>query len=335
MCRQRRGHAGVVHDQGGVRADRRPSVSSAIRASSHGVTAGPRCRPPRRRRSLARRRRGRRHRGVPLRRAPARTPDAAPQPEPEMRGRRSAAAPATSGGHGRRRDPRRTGRRTRARSACPTDDDRHAPRLEVLERGRHVEDRLRAGADTAIAVRPSSSRSDEMSKRCGPAPGPVQGAAMDAADAARREDADAGRDARRSSWPTPSSPPNRPRRARPPGSGARPSGRSRPGAVASASRASASSPTSSRPSRIATVAGTAPAVSRTAASDASATSRFCGYGKPWLISVDSSATTGRPSARAAATSGATTIRSATAGRDGHTGSLAARLPCRACRRADR
>ena len=85
------------------------------------------------------------------------------------------------------------------------------------------------------------------------------------------------------------------------------------GAVASASRAASSSPISSRPSRIATVAGTAPGVSRTAASDADATSRFCGYGKPWLISVDSSATTGRPSASAAATSGATTRRSATEG----------------------
>ena len=85
------------------------------------------------------------------------------------------------------------------------------------------------------------------------------------------------------------------------------------GAVANASSDSASSPTSSRPSRIATVAGTAPSVSRTAASDASATSRFCGYGKPWLMSVDSSATTGRPSARAEATSAATTIRSETTG----------------------
>ena len=47
------------------------------------------------------------------------------------------------------------------------------------------------------------------------------------------------------------------------------------GAVASASSHWSSSPTSSRPSRIATVAGTAPAA-RTAASEAAATSRFCG-----------------------------------------------------------
>ena len=59
-----------------------------------------------------------------------------------------------------------------------------------------------------------------------------------------------------------------------------------------------SSPTRNRPSRIAIVAGTAPP-SRTAASDARATSRFCGYGRPWLMSVDSSATIGRRSASAA------------------------------------
>ena len=47
------------------------------------------------------------------------------------------------------------------------------------------------------------------------------------------------------------------------------------GAVASASRSSAPSPTSSRPSFIATVAGTAPEP-RTAASEAVATSTFCG-----------------------------------------------------------
>ncbi len=47
------------------------------------------------------------------------------------------------------------------------------------------------------------------------------------------------------------------------------------GAVARASRAASSRPTSSRPPWTATVAGTAPAA-RTAASEAFATSRFCG-----------------------------------------------------------
>src|SRR6476659_3806663 len=74
------------------------------------------------------------------------------------------------------------------------------------------------------------------------------------------------------------------------------------GAVARAVRAASSRPTSSRPALIATVAGNAPAA-RTAASDALATSMFCGYGRPWLIRVYSRATTGRPSAMAAETSG--------------------------------
>ena len=51
------------------------------------------------------------------------------------------------------------------------------------------------------------------------------------------------------------------------------------GAVASVSRSASASPTSSRPSWIATVAGTAPAA-RTAASDARATARFAGYWQP-------------------------------------------------------
>ena len=80
------------------------------------------------------------------------------------------------------------------------------------------------------------------------------------------------------------------------------------GAVARAISAASSRPTSNRPAWTATVAGTAPDA-RTAASDAVATARFCGYGRPWLMSVDSSATTGRRSARAAATSGWMSSRS--------------------------
>ncbi len=80
------------------------------------------------------------------------------------------------------------------------------------------------------------------------------------------------------------------------------------GAVASASSSSAVSPTRSRPPLRATVAGTAPEA-RTAASDAVATSTFCGYGRPWLMSVDSRATTGMPSRSASATSGAMDRRS--------------------------
>ena len=146
---------------------------------------------------------------------------------------------------------------------------------------------------TAIGVRPSSSRSDEMSKVaavCGGAAGrspaappsaprwtppipPVAKTAMPAACAAIivAETVVAAQ-------PPPASAAARLGRA---------ALRTEPaGAVARASRAASSRPTSNRPPWTATVAGTAPAA-RTAASEAVATSRFCGYGRPWLISVDS------------------------------------------------
>ena len=74
-----------------------PSVSSATRPSSHGVSAGPRCPPPRPRGSPARPRRGpRRGRGP---RAPAPGRRAGSTPPSPGRGARptSAAAAATSG----------------------------------------------------------------------------------------------------------------------------------------------------------------------------------------------------------------------------------------------
>ena len=72
----------------------------------------------------------------------------------------------------------------------------------------------------------------------------------------------------------------------------------------SATRVSSSSesPMRTLPSRIAMVAGTAPC-RRTVASTSRATRRFSGRGRPWLMMVDSRATTGRPDCRAAATSG--------------------------------
>ena len=88
------------------------------------------------------------------------------------------------------------------------------------------------------------------------------------------------------------------------------------------------SPTMSRPSLSATVAGTAPEA-RTAASDAVATSTFCGYGSPWLMRVDSRATTGRPSRSASATSGAMARRSAGIMRGGYVGWAARRTARRA------
>ena len=66
----------------------------------------------------------------------------------------------------------------------------------------------------------------------------------------------------------------------------------------------ADNPALRRPPRTAMVAGTAPQA-RMAASTRSAVSTFCGYGMPWEMMVLSNATTGLPTASAAATSGAT------------------------------
>ncbi len=157
---------------------------------------------------------------------------------------------------------------------------------------------------TAIGVRPSSSRSDEMSKvgfgppsapRWTPPIPPVAKTAIPAAWAAIIV----------ADTVVAAQPPAAIAAA----SVGRAALRTEPaGAVARASSDSSSSPTRSRPAWTATVAGIAPAA-RTAASDARATSRFCGYGSPWLMSVDSRATTGRPAAMAAETSGLTSSRS--------------------------
>ena len=71
--------------------------------------------------------------------------------------------------------------------------------------------------------------------------------------------------------------------------------------LAIASSSARSKPTRIFPSSNAIVAGTAPA-SRTIRSHSSATSRLEGRGNPWLIIVDSRATTGRPDLSAASTS---------------------------------
>jgi hypothetical protein len=60
---------------------------------------------------------------------------------------------------------------------------------------------------------------------------------------------------------------------------------------------------------MAMVAGSAPA-SRTIVSTACAVARFCGQPMPWAMIVDSSATTGRFAASAAAISGATSMKRA-------------------------
>ena len=72
--------------------------------------------------------------------------------------------------------------------------------------------------------------------------------------------------------------------------------------AAAARRArSGSRPTWMRPALMAMVAGAAPAA-RTSASTARAVSRLAGKGMPWVMMVDSSATSGRRAAMASATS---------------------------------
>ena len=81
-----------------------------------------------------------------------------------------------------------------------------------------------------------------------------------------------------------------------------------PGACARSSICASERPTVGTPCRTAIVAGTAPAA-RTAVSDSRAVSRFTGHGNPWAMSVDSSATTGRPAATANRTSSETVSQS--------------------------
>ena len=207
--------AGVVDDQGGVRAQRSaPFVMTAIRASSHGVSARPGdARRPRLRGRLARSRRGRRRRGWPRPRAAARTRGSqVPSPEAEVRpdevGRGLEVGDTCSGAG----MPDSAGEEP-GQLGLPDRHDRHAARLEVLERGRDVEDRLRPGADDGHRGAPElvEVRRDVERGR-GRGPGFTQRPAMDAADPAGREDPDARRHAPGSSSPRPSSPPNRRRR---------------------------------------------------------------------------------------------------------------------------
>ena len=175
-----------------------PPVSSAIRARSHGVSAGPvTCGVLRVLRWRARSRRARRPRAGRRPRAPAcRRGSAEPSPSPRC-------VRDDLGGRGLVRRRRRGGDAARAaveaRQVRLADrEDRHAVGLEVLE----GEPRRRGSPSgpahtTATGVRASSSRSELMS-RDGAAP-PIA-PAMDAADPAGREHPDprrVGRDHRR------------------------------------------------------------------------------------------------------------------------------------------
>jgi hypothetical protein len=159
---------------------------------------------------------------------------------------------------------------------------------------------------TATGVRASSSRSAEMSKlspapRCTPPMPPVANTRMPASAAMIIVAATVVAPV----WPA-----------------ATASGRSRRLSLGTADparpRPSISarlSPAFSRPSTTAIVAGTAP-WARTSPSTCSAVATFCGYGMPWEMMVDSSATTGRPAASAARTSGATSSGGLPKGLDG-------------------
>ena len=217
---------------------------------------------------------------------------------PDERGR----GRATSGDASRRRDPGRA--RVEARQLRLADrDDRNAARLEVLERGRDVEDRLRAGAHDG----------HRRARRAPRGPTRCRASAALAGAEARRARRDGRRRCRpsrrprsrrrapRSSSPRPSWPPSRRRPAPRRGSAARPCGRTRrapwQAPPAPPRQPDEQPPVVDRDRRRDRAARRGPPPRRRVA-----TSRFCGYGRPWLISVDSSATTGRPSASAAATS---------------------------------
>jgi hypothetical protein len=177
------------------------------------------------------------------------------------------------------------------KGVLPVGDDRHAQvssTSSVFGRSRIA---LAPAATTVTGVRASSCRSAEMSKLC-------FGPAMHAADPAGGEDRDAGHMraiivAATVVAPVP------------------PAGQA--GGQIGAAELHAATPVPARrarrrrarrgaPAITAMVAGTAPAA-RTSASTARAVSTFCGQGMPWVMIVDSSATTGAPEASASATSG--------------------------------
>ncbi len=162
-----------------------------------------------------------------------------------------------------------------------------------------------APAETTITgVRASSSRSAEMSKLFSaplwtPPMPPVANTLMPAS---------AGHDHGRGDRRAAGAPLARPRRR-----GRRATASWRPTPAPARRARVALSPTFSRPSTTAIVAGTAPS-SRMICSTAAAISAFCGKGMPCVMIVLSSATTGRPSASALATGSAMSMKGRAASR---------------------
>ena len=175
--------------------------------------------------------------------------------------------------------------------------------LQPLQGGADVEDRLHAGADDGDRQRGRARAGRPTRPRCrGPRGARRRG---------RRWRTRRCRPARRGG---PS-----PRRSSRPWPRARCDGRQVArthlddvvAAARSASSASSSSPMRARARRRARSSPAPRRAARTASSISRATRRLSGRGRPWLMIVDSSATTGRPAASASATSGWTCQASGT------------------------
>ena len=205
-----------------------PSVRTAIRASSQGVRAGP-AMPSLAASATARSTAARATSSGIASSAGTGThsEDARRQTEPEMGPDERGRGRHVRDGR-RRRDPRRA--RVEARQLRLADrDDRDAPRLEVFERGRHVEDRLRPGAHDGHR---RCARAPPGRTRCRASAAHPARARPGRRDGRRRcrpwRRPRSRRRAPRSSWPRRSWPPSRRRPARRRGSAARPCGRSPP-----------------------------------------------------------------------------------------------------------
>ena len=267
----------------------RPSVASAMRPSTNGVTAAPTM-PARSHSSWAQRQHGVELVGIELVGLRDRDTD-------EDARRRPRALAQRRHDLGRRVDAMRHAQPRRARvergePVVPPPEHRHTDRLEVLERARQVEERLRPGAhgdDRVVGQRVEIGA--DVAGQLGAAVHATDPSGREHLDARRRSQRDRGRDSRRTERP-PLRHGDREVAFR--GLARRTEDRGR--------APISSSPTRATPSRTAVSAGTAPR-SRMAPVHRSSASALAGDGKPRLEKiVDSRATTATPSDSAVATS---------------------------------
>ena len=191
-----------------------PSVITAMRASSHGVSAGPATPAAWPRRSPARRRRARRRRGGHPLPGPGRR-RGSPPPRPRPSWARDQVRRCSEVRDGcRRGDPRRAGVEP-GQVGLADGHDRHAPCLEVLEGRRHVEDRLRAGTDDGHRAFGRAPRGRTRCRRWASTRRrrSRRGRRGGRHRSRRSRRPRSPRRGRRSSWPRPSWPPSRRRRA--------------------------------------------------------------------------------------------------------------------------